>query len=162
MPGIRPAHAFSSLLLVTSLCLGGCGDGEGGGDGGGVEIDESANALCVDTINQHRASISLPPYARWREAEECSGEAASSDASTGQAHGAFGHCGESAQNECPGWSGAAEDMIVGCLQMMWDEGPGDFAQHGHYTTMASTSYTQVACGFHTGSDGSTWSVQNFR
>ncbi|MFO0661228.1 MAG: hypothetical protein U0165_15555 [Polyangiaceae bacterium] len=51
----------------------------------------------------------------------------------------------------------------GCLQMMWDEGPGsDFSQHGHYINMSSTSYTMAACGFYTGSDGSTWAVQNFK
>jgi hypothetical protein len=45
---------------------------------------------------------------------------------------------------------------------MWAEGPGPFAQHGHYDNMSSTSYTQAACGFTTPSDGSVWATQNFR
>jgi hypothetical protein len=33
--------------------------------------------------------------------------------------------------------------------------------NGHYESMASTSYTQVACGFFTTPTGSVWGVQNF-
>ena len=128
----------------------------GGGDG-------SAAQLCVDTINQHRASIGLGPLERWADAEGCSDGEAASDAQTGQAHGAFGQCQEFAQNECPGWPGPAESMIAGCLQMMWDEGPGeDFEAHGHYINMSNTGYTKVACGFAATAEGSVWSVQNFR
>jgi hypothetical protein len=132
----------------------------GGPTGGG---DGSAAGLCVDTINQHRASIGLGPLERWADAESCSDSEAASDAQTQEPHGAFGQCMESAQNECPGWPGPPEQMIAGCLQMMWDEGPGeDFSAHGHYLNMSNTGFTKVACGFHEGADGSVWSVQNFR
>lgn len=128
-----------------------------------AEVDDSVRSLCVDAINDHRASIGLPPFERWEEEEECADGEAESDAASGQPHGAFGACGESAQNECPGWPGPPETMIEPCLEMMWDEGPGsDFTQHGHYLNMASTSYTKVACGFHTKANGIVWSVQNFR
>jgi hypothetical protein len=71
--------------------------------------------------------------------------------------------GGSAQNECPGWPSVSA-TISGCLQQMWDEGPGDFygpPPHGHYINMSSTSLTMVACGFSTGSGG-VYAVQNFR
>lgn len=77
---------------------------------------------------------------------------------TGRAHGAFGQCGELAQNECPGWAGPPADMIGDCLQLMWDEGPGG----GHYDNMASEGYSEAACGFYQLSDGDVWAVQNFR
>ncbi|WP_437810710.1 CAP domain-containing protein [Sorangium sp. So ce1078] len=137
---------------------GGSGSGSGGNDG-----PTSAAQLCVDTINQHRATLGLPPLSRWIEAESCSDGECESDGNSGQAHGAFGACDERAQNECPGWPGPPESMIEPCLQLMWDEGPGeDFNAHGHYINMSSTAYTQVACGFHTFPDGSVWAVQNFR
>lgn len=141
----------------TSGPTGGPGPGPtGGGDG-------SAAQLCVDTINGHRAGIGLGPLERWTDAEACSDGEAQSDSQTGQPHGAFGQCQESAQNECPGWPGPPEQMITGCLQMMWDEGPGeDFSKHGHYINMSNAGYTKVACGFATTAEGSVWSVQNFR
>jgi hypothetical protein len=38
--------------------------------------DEAATQLCVDTINMYRATLGLPPLARWTDAEVCSdGEA---------------------------------------------------------------------------------------
>jgi hypothetical protein len=112
---------------------------------------------CFDLINEYRASIGRPPYARWTDGEACSDGEAQSDAMTGQAHGAFPQCGESAQNECPGWPGPPEEMIGSCLQLMWDEGPGG----GHYENM-SGSYAEAACGFYVLPNGDVWSVQNFR
>ena len=68
-----------------------------------------------------------------------------------------------AQDECPGWPAPAKDMIVGCLQQMWDEGPGaDFKAHGHYINMSSTKYTMAACGFYTTDQGKIWAVQDFK
>ncbi|HTN82238.1 MAG TPA: CAP domain-containing protein [Sorangium sp.] len=144
---------------------GGAGGDDGPGTGGssGTGGPTGAAQLCVDTINQHRATLGLAPLARWTEAESCSDEESESDGNTNTAHGAFGACDERAQNECPGWPGPPESMIGSCLQLMWDEGPGeDFNKHGHYINMSSTSFTKVACGFHTFPDGSVWAVQNFR
>jgi hypothetical protein len=129
--------------LFTGPSGGSDNDSSGGPTGGG---DSSAAALCVDTINGHRAGIGLGPLARWSDAEACSDGEAASDAQTGEAHGAFGQCQEHAQNECPGWLGPPAEMITGCLQMMWDEGPGeDFSLHGHYLNMSSTQFTQHYC-----------------
>jgi hypothetical protein len=67
-----------------------------------------------------------------------------------------------AQNECPAWP-STEGVIGGCLQAMWDEGPGKrFSKHGHYANMSSQEYDQVACGFARTKAGKLWSVQNFR
>lgn len=118
---------------------------------------------CVDIINEYRASIGRPPFARWTAAESCADDQAADDSQTGQPHGAFGQCGEWAQNECPNWPGPPSAMIENCLAMMWAEGPGsDYSQHGHYINMSSTSYTKVACGFVTLPNGRVWAVQDFQ
>jgi hypothetical protein len=131
-----------------------------GGSGGGSSA--GAEQLCVDTINQYRATLGLAPYERWTGAETCADSQSQSDSMTGLAHGAFGQCGELAQNECPGWPPPADKMITGCLDAMWKEGPGDFnAGHGHYINMSSNRYTLVACGFYTTAKGEIWSVQDF-
>lgn len=152
---------------MWSLGAGGCGDDGGGtaaADGGHNANDpyDQYRQDCVDKINSYRATLDLPPYERWTEAESCSDGEAESDSQTGTAHGAFGACGESAQNECPGW-GSLDSIIDGCLDMMWAEGPGDnFQEHGHYINMSSTRYSKVACGFYVTAEGAVWSVQNFK
>ncbi len=125
--------------------------------------DNTAEQLCVDTINKYRASINLPPYQRWTAEESCADSQAQSDSVSKTPHGAFQKCGESAQDECPGWAGPPSSMIPQCLDLMWKEGPGaDFAKHGHYINMSSTKYTMVSCGFFTLADGSVWAVQDFK
>jgi hypothetical protein len=115
---------------------------------------------CVDKINSYRATLGLSPYQRWAEQESCADSEAASDGASGTAHGAFPRCGESAQNECPGWP-SVQACIEGCLDMMWAEGPGPWEGHGHYINMSSTSYTRVACGF-AAVGGGIWAVQDFR
>ena len=128
----------------------------------GPASDDTAAQLCVDTINQYRATLNLPPYQRWKADESCTDGQALADSISGVPHSAFGKCGEYAQNECPGWPGPATNMIPNCLAAMWAEGPGDFAHHGHYVNMSSTSYTMVSCGFATASNGSVWATQDFK
>ena len=129
-------------------------------------VQTAANDLaqvCVDKINQYRASIGLYPYQRWSNNEVCANTEATLDGGTNRAHSAFGTCMEFAQNECPGWPGPPSAMIGSCLQAMWNEGPGsDFSTHGHYINMSSTHYTMVACGFATMPNGTVWAVQDFR
>jgi hypothetical protein len=118
---------------------------------------------CVNAINADRATLGLPPYAEWTAEETCTDGQAASDAASNTPHGAFGMCGESAQNECPGWPGPPDSSITQCLAMMWAEGPGtDFSTHGHYINMSSTQYTMVSCGFHSLPDGSYWAAQDFK
>jgi hypothetical protein len=167
--------AFRSMVVLVFPLLAACGGGgdTGGSGGGGHGTTTSGSTssggssdaaqICVDTINQLRDTQGLPPYARWTDGEDCASQEAESDSKSGTPHGAFGMCGEFAQNECPGWPSPKEQSIVGCLMQMWAEGPGsDFATHGHYINMTSTSYTMVACGFYELGDGSFWAAQNFK
>lgn len=120
--------------------------------------DTTANELCVSTINRLRATKKLPPLERWSSIESCSDSEAESDGTTNRPHGAFPRCGESAQNECPGWQGTPDQVIPKCLEAMWAQGPGE----GHHDTMASTKWKRVGCGVFTTSSGRVWSVQNFQ
>jgi hypothetical protein len=127
-------------------------------------------ADCVARINQFRACVCLGPLARNTAAEACADQMAQNDYTKQTAHDGFATnlCTPRgmAQNECPGWGstgwGSAQQTIDGCILMMFEEGPGtDFATHGHYINMTSTSYTSVACGFYIDSAGKTTQVQNF-
>jgi hypothetical protein len=123
-------------------------------------------ADCVARINQLRWECQcLPPLGRWKGGEKCANKHAKYDSKHG-IHAGFNDrvCKPvgSAQNECPGWPSTA-GVIDGCLQAMWDEGPGKrFSKHGHYINMSNPSYERVACGFAKAPDGAVWSVQNFR
>jgi hypothetical protein len=108
-------------------------------------------------VNQLRQSIGLAPYTRWNAIETCTDGEAKSDSETGTAHGAFGSCNEFGQCECPGW-GSVNDVVTGCLDAMWAEGPGG----GHYDIMSSTGYKMVACGFYITPSGKVWGVQNYK
>ena len=146
----------STVVMLACSSDPATAPGPNGGDG-------TSEQACVDKINAFRATLSLPALARWTDSEACASGQAQSDSSTGKAHGAFGQCSEMAQNECPAWPGPPASMIGGCLQMMWNEGPGaDFQTHGHYINMSSTKYTKVACGFYTMPSGKVWSVQDFK
>lgn len=120
---------------------------------------------CVARINQLRRQCQcLPPLARWKGGEKCANKHAKYDSKRGM-HAGFNDnvCKPkgAAQNECPAWPSTA-DVIEGCLQAMWDEGPGRrFSKHGHYINMSNREYERVACGFARTADGSVWSVQNF-
>ena len=106
---------ISFLLLFAAL--GGCDDATDDA----AKYDDERDA-CVARINAFRDTLDLPPLERWRDGERCADDEAKADSKTKRAHSAFGSCGERAQNECPGW-GSLEQVISGCLQMMWDEGP---------------------------------------
>ena len=149
------------VLACASFALG-CSSSSGD-SGSGDDPYAEARTACVDKINAYRATLSLPPYAGWSAESTCADGQAQSDSASGTAHGAFTKCGESAQNECPGWPGPPDSIVQNCLAQMWAEGPGsDFSAHGHYINMSSTSYTSVACGFYQTSGGSYWAVQDFR
>lgn len=121
---------------------------------------------CVRRINQLRRKCQcLPPLTRWKGGEKCADKHAKYDGKKG-IHGGFNRhiCTPQglAQNECPGWP-SADQVVDGCLQAMWDEGPGKrFSKHGHYINMSNPKYRAVACGFAKSADGKVWSVQNFR
>lgn len=127
---------------------------------------------CVDRINQFRVDCwCQAPLVRWTEGEACADQQAAYDAERDEPHAGFGAgiC-ESGfgQNECPGW-GSEEQVIEGCLQMMYDEGPPPsepcegscFQAHGHFINMTNPDFSRVACGFFETDGGEVWSVQNF-
>ncbi|HVY30533.1 MAG TPA: CAP domain-containing protein [Polyangiaceae bacterium] len=122
---------------------------------------EAARALCVQRTNEFRARVGVGPVTRRSDTEACDDAEARSDAAASVAHGAFGQCRERAQNECPGWPGAATDVVERCLAMMFAEGPGPGSAHGHYTNMTERQYVGVSCGFTQLPDGTLWVVQNF-
>jgi hypothetical protein len=121
----------------------------------------AARQACVDRTNELRARVGMGPLARRAPSEPCTDQQAQSDAQTGATHGAFGRCGEFAQNECPGWGSTPEGTASTCLQGMFNEGPGQGPAHGHYNNITSGKYTSVACGFHVTPDGRTWMIQDF-
>ena len=121
---------------------------------------------CVRRINQFRCECQhLPPLMRWRDGEACADQMAQYDSEGRGPHAGFRDricTGGNAQNECPGW-GSIDQTVSGCLQQMWDEGPGEpFSEHGHYINMSSSRYSMVACGYYTTPSGEVWAVQNFR
>ena len=158
---------WAPLFLVVACGGGDDSSGASTGDGGagsGTGANATVKSTCVTEINKYRATLGLPAYAEWIDGETCADGEAKSDSESGKAHGAFGTCKESAQDECPGWPGDDLDTsIKGCLQQMWAEGPGsDFSTHGHYLNMSNAGYTQAACGFYVTPDGKMWGVQNFK
>ena len=121
---------------------------------------------CVTRINQFRMDCQcLPPLDRWLDGEDCADEHAEYDADRDRAHAGFRdricNDGGQGQNECPAW-GSEGQIISGCLQTMWDEGPGPWGDdHGHYLNMTNEAFRRVACGFYETPEGRVWSVQNF-
>jgi hypothetical protein len=166
MPPSLPSWAKLAALLLCAV-LPGCSSGDktsppsGGVSPAGTSSYPSSADACVNKINQYRASANLPPYVRWTDQEGCADGQARRDSESGQAHGAFQACGELAQNECPGFP-SLDEIISSCLDMMWQEGPGDFSAHGHYLNMSSTQYSRAACGFYVTPGGKVWAVQDFR
>jgi hypothetical protein len=122
---------------------------------------EAARQLCVQRTNEYRARVGVGPLVRRPDAEACIDAQARADSASRTAHGAFGQCRERAQNECPGWPGSATEALDACLAMMFAEGPGAGAAHGHYTNMTEAKYRGVACGITQLPDGKFWIVQDY-
>jgi hypothetical protein len=151
-----------------------------GSTGAGGATDPAA--ICVDTINQLRATRGLMPYQRWTPNEACVSDEAKTDASMMSPHYSFGHfhmCGGYAQDECPNWSPNPLDSngIAQCLNAMWGEQNKaacsgcdscdfpyqncescDFTSCGHFLNMKSSVLSMVACGF---ADAG-WYAQDFQ
>ncbi|MGC4065248.1 MAG: hypothetical protein QM784_11490 [Polyangiaceae bacterium] len=133
---------------------------------GRFDYDANApEASCVEVINKYRSEMGQAPLTRWTDGELCARNEAEEDATTNTAHGAFGTCGEMAQNSCPGW-GSVDAVLGGCLLDMYCEGPSSSGKwdtdHGHHMNMVNSGYSQVACGFHQMSDGQYWVNINFK
>ncbi len=177
MQSLRACSGFVVVSLLGATVFGACGTRRGhvshvespgdhplapagvttAPEGAGGDPLDHAREVCLAEINKYRASINVKPLQRWRAIELCTDNEAHSDSQTGQPHSAFGTCQEGEQCECPGWDGAPETAIVGCLKMMWDEGPGG----GHHDAMADPTNAIVSCGFYQMGDGGLWAVQNY-
>jgi hypothetical protein len=129
--------------------------------GNSVDALDAIRARCVLLTNEYRARVAATPLLRRTDREACGDAQAQSDGTTRTAHGAFGRCQESAQNECPGWPGPLDQTIDKCLAQMFAEGPGSFSGHGHYLNMVEPSYRGVSCGITTLPNGQIWIVQDF-
>jgi Cys-rich repeat protein len=142
----------------------------------------AARVICIDKINELRATKGLPPYGRWSEIESCVDDQANADQSSNDPHGTFGDCSERAQNECMGHGVGG---VESCLESMWAEKdqpgcagcdacndsydpdcPGcDFYGSetgdvcGHYVNMSALYFTKAACGF---SEEGGWITIDFR
>lgn len=184
--GFSASGGFAATGGVGAGGIAGTGGAGTGGDTSTGPLGD-VNALrqaCVDTINQYRATLSLPPLTRASASvETCSDTGAESDATAMVAHGSAGKCPNmSAQDTCPGWRpgqyGGVENAMKACLQGMWSEGePPEgrdqciqeyfsgntacFLAHGHYLNMSSTDNTIVSCGFYVMPDGRVWMNQDF-
>jgi hypothetical protein len=151
-------------ISSTTASFGGGGYGSSVPSGGPVSTPTPAagssfdtlRRACVDSINAYRASVGAPPVTLRDASSSCTDQQSARDGASGRAHGSFGSCGESAQNECPGWGGDPGGSQQGCLKMMWAEGPGG----GHYENMKNPRYRQVACGY-ANTGGGYWMIQNF-
>jgi hypothetical protein len=155
------AVILTVVAIVTALALTACD--VGGSHEAPLDTAKYAQARsdCVDRINAFRATENLPALAPWTGSEACADGEARSDSETGKAHGAFGTCGEWAQDECPGWN-SVQSTVDGCLQSMWDERLHPEGQQGHYINMSNKKYTTVACGFYETANGKVWALQNFK
>jgi len=174
LPNPSPTASSSNGLggLVSSIVALLGNGGAGGASGVPTPVSPAAPAVtpvvmggssldalrqdCLSVINQYRASIGRPALTLRASASSCLDGQAAADGASGRAHGAFGKCGESAQDECPGWGGDPADSQPKCLAAMWREGPGG----GHYENMANAAYKEVSCGYAPGSGGQ-WMVQDF-
>jgi hypothetical protein len=121
----------------------------------------SIRARCVQRINEYRARVGVAALGQRTDKEPCADAQAQSDAQTRRAHGAFGQCRESSQNECPGWPDALEVVVDRCIAMMFAEGPGSGPEHGHYVNMTDPQVRGVACGVGRGANGEVWMVHDF-
>lgn len=143
---------------------------------------DSLRQVCVDTINEHRATLGLAPLLRATQAQErCSDQGAKKDGDSKMAHSSAGSCsGLGAQNTCPSWgfgpgtgNATLEAALKRCLQQMWDEGAPPvpvktciaddscFPKYGHWINMSSTTSRVVACGFYDMGKSTYWMNQDF-
>ena len=177
---MRFAALFPIAVLIAS-----CGSSDDSGSSN--DSFSSDRDLCLSTINQYRATRGLPAYAEWNDESTCADGQAQSDAQSMSAHGAFiggDTCSASAQTECPGYGADVQASLPQCLQLMWSEkdrpqcagcdtcdapfdnctdctflGTNGSDGCGHYLSLKSSVFTEVACGFSTSSAG--WYLQDY-
>jgi hypothetical protein len=120
--------------------------------------------LCVDLVNQYRATVKQSRLKRSAELEAFAAKAAANDGLAHVGHQYFRrtHGGgvSHAENAIPWWPlasvGGVRAALEQGLQMMWDEG----ARGGHYRNMTAR-HSEVGCGIFV-NHGEVTIVQEFR
>jgi len=154
-----------ALATVSVACGGGLGGGSpgsGGGGGGTVVPGTTAYQYNLDRVNELRASVGAPPLVLDPviSAFATAGSQQLLQDHTPHAHMQLasdlgtlfttdGFVGGAAENQGDpfGWpSGSAQEQIAEILQMMWDEGPGTGAAHGHYNNLVNPAFTRLGVG----------------
>jgi uncharacterized protein YkwD len=128
-----------------------------------AQYDEELR-LCIDLVNQYRATIKRSPLTRSEALETYAARAAANDGRAHVGHQYFrrtrGGGVSRAENAIPWWPLAEVGGVRGALEqglrMMWDEGPGG----GHYRNMTG-KYSQIGCGIFV-FGGEVTIVQEFR
>ena len=156
-------HILTLSMILSGFAGEGAYQGESVYQGSWTEMRE----VCLEFINEKRASENKAALSLWFDATDCSESQAAADFNTNSPHDHFGKCGEIAQNTCPGLPtrsdfGSQKRALLSCLQEMWNErSAGWFSENGHYINMSNPGYTKVTCGFYLES-GKLWANQNFR
>ena len=127
--------------------------GTGGSAGAAGAVPGSPVDLCLKAVNGHRQSSGLTPYTRWAVAEICASDQAEA-LSKGQQSPDLQKCGAWAATSCPDWPGPPESMITKCIDQIWSGGGQQY--------LASTSYTELACGFYVTPANKVWALQMYR
>jgi hypothetical protein len=127
---------------------------------GGTDPYSESRQQIVHRINYYRSTVGLGDLTRRLDKDSCLDAQAAYDASSNTAHAGFGRCGENAQNECPNWNSETQ-IITGCTDDMWNEGPGTGSAHGHYVNMTGKAYHQISVGFYKTSSNKFWSLQDY-
>jgi hypothetical protein len=155
--------ASTTTASATTSSHAGAPDAAATSDASGDDAIAAARVLCVQIINQDRATL-MPPSAALTEntsEESCVDQQAQADYTANTAHSAFGNCKEQAQDECPDWGGTPSEIMTKCLAQMWAEGPPAKGQDNHWLNMSNAKYTKVACGFYQTPTGNWWATQDF-
>jgi uncharacterized protein YkwD len=151
-------------LLLTALLFVQAPASDGQRNAPASTQHEEELRLCVELVNQYRATIKLSPLKRSPALEEFAARAAANDGRAHAGHQYFrrtrGGGVSHAENAIPWWPLSQVGGIRGALeqgvQMMWDEGP----RGGHYRNMTG-KYSQMGCGIYVNGDQVTI-VQEFR
>jgi uncharacterized protein YkwD len=152
-----------SALLLAALVLFIQAPATGASRSPSEQFNEELQ-LCVDLVNQYRATIKLSPLKRSPALEEFAARAAANDGRAHVGHQYFrrtrGGGVSHAENAIPWWRLSDVGGVRGALeqgaQMMWDEGRSG----GHYRNMTG-KYSQMGCGIFVNGDEVTI-VQEFR
>ena len=145
------SYAVMRALTFAALVIAACsGDTRQSRAAHESKPYEEELQLCVDLVNQYRATVRHSPLKRSDALEAFAEKAAANDGRAHVGHQYFQrtHGGgvSHAENAIPWWplasiDGGVRGALEQGLQMMWDEGPSG----GHYRNMVGR-YSEIGCG----------------